>query len=167
MGMIANLIRVPESELAEILEDSTILENIVYADDDYGQENERVADIDKSWDGIIFLLTGHSIQNASHPLVNVLFSGQLIDEEQDMGYGPAHYLTSVQVKELNEQISGLTEEDLRKRFNPAEMKKQGVYPDIWDEGDDAFEYIYEGFISLQHTFITAAANNEAIITYVS
>ena len=35
------------------------------------------------------------------PLAKIFFSGQLVDENQNLGYGPAHYLTRYQVKELN------------------------------------------------------------------
>jgi len=40
----------------------------------------------------------------------VWFSGQNIDENMDLGYGPAEYLTPEQVKELNAQLSNITVE---------------------------------------------------------
>ena len=164
MSMIGNLLRVSKTELEDYLKDSSLLEDKIYDDE---TENENLVDIDKSWDGILFLLTGQSLATAEHNLVRVLFSGQLIDEEQDLGYGPAHYLTPEQVAELYSEISTITSADLKQKFNPEKMTKQEVYPTIWDEGDDAFDYVADGFSTLQNVFADATKNGEAIITFLS
>jgi len=115
----------------------------------------------------LFLLTGMNLAEADHPLAAVLFSGQLIDEDQDLGYGPAHYNTPEQVKKLNKIISVLTEEDLKQRFDPDKMTSLGIYPEIWDEGNEAFEYLAENFVTVQKTYQKAAENSEAIITFLN
>ncbi|QES90887.1 DUF1877 family protein [Rhizosphaericola mali] len=162
--MIGNLLRVKQSELEEYLQNSSLLEDRINDDE---TENKELTDIDKSWDGIIFLLTGQSLANAEHNLVRVLFSGQLIDEEQDLGYGPAHYLTPKQVAELNTEISAITINDLKLKFNPQKMNELEVYPTIWDEGDDAFDYVADGFKTLQDVFAEATKKGEAIITFLN
>ncbi|WP_236582261.1 YfbM family protein [Sphingobacterium spiritivorum] len=164
MGMIANLLRVTTSELEAYLKDSSLLEDSIYNDE---EDTENLVDIDKSWDGIIFLLTGQSLATAKHNLVRILFSGQIIDEEQDLGYGPAHYLTAEQVAELNGEISAITIADLKQRFNPEKMNELEIYPIIWDEGDDAFDYLADGFLTLQNVFAEATKNKEAIITIMN
>lgn len=169
MGMIGNLLRVTKAELDAYLEDSSLLEDKIYSDEmnEDETENPKFVDIDKTWDGIIFLLTGQSLDTAEHHLTRILFSGQLIDEEQDLGLGPAHYLTPEEVVELNNEISKITVEDLKKKFNPEKMNALEIYPSIWNEGDDAFEYLMEGFSSVQQIFAEAAKNNEAIITFIN
>lgn len=164
MGMIGNLLRVTRSELEDYLKDSSLLEDKIYDDE---TETENLTDIDKSWDGIIFLLTGQGVATAEHHLVRVLFSGQLIDEEQDLGYGPAHYLTPEEVEELNHEISKITVADLKLKYNPEKMKALEVYPIIWDEGDDAFDYIADGFLQVQKAFADATNKREAIITFLN
>jgi len=164
MGMIGNLLRVTKPELEGYLKDSSLLEDKIYDDE---TENNNLVDIDKSWDGIIFLLTGQSLTTSEHHLVRILFSGQLIDEEQDLGYGPAHYLTPEQVAELNHEISTITIADLKQKFNPEKMTQLEVYPTIWDEGDDAFDYLADGFSTLQNVFADATKNGEAIITFLN
>jgi hypothetical protein len=165
MGMIGNLLRVKKSELKAYLKDSSLLEDKINDDE---MEGENLVDIDKSWEGIIFLLTGQSLATAEHHnLVRVLFSGQLVDEEQDLGYGPAHYLTPEQVVELNNEISTITVADLKQKFNPEKMTELEVYPTIWDEGDDAFDYVADGFLTVQNVFAEATKNREAIITFLS
>jgi hypothetical protein len=105
--------------------------------------------------------------NADHPLVQVLFSGQIIDEEQDLGYGPAHYLIPEQVADLNSQISTITVADLKLKYDPKRMTELEVYPTIWDEGDDAFDYLNEYFGTVKQVYADAAKNGEAIITFIN
>lgn len=167
MGMIGNLLRATGTQLDEYLKDSSLLESSIY-DEGTDEENPNLTDIDKAWDGIIFLLTGQGLANADHPLLSVLFSGQVIDEEQDLGYGPAHYLTPEQVVDLNNQISKITVEDLKKKYDPKRMEELEVYPSIWEEeGDDAFDYLSEYFEVVQEVYAEAAKNGEAIITFVN
>lgn len=129
--MIGNLFRVTTKELDEILEDSSLLENKVYSEDSDSMNN--LLDLDKSWEAIFYLLTGHSvaeIEEAKPPLSWALFSGQVIDEGQDMGYGPAHYLTADQVGQLNKELDKITSEDLRKKYNGKKMNEAGIYPEV-------------------------------------
>jgi len=164
MSKIGNLLRVTNDELQAYIKDSSLLEDRIYSDED---EDASLTDIDKAWEGILFLLTGQSLAEADHPLAAVLFSGQLIDEEQDLGYGPAHYNSPEQVSKLNQLISALNEEDLKQRFDPEKMTTQGIYPEIWDEGNQAFDYLSENFISVQQIYDQAAKNGEAIITFIN
>ncbi|MBP7642294.1 MAG: YfbM family protein [Saprospiraceae bacterium] len=165
MGIIGNLLRVTNSELEDYKKDSSLLINRIFKTNSENEKNGLV-DLDKTWDGIIFLLTGQNSERSNHPLLKVLFSGQYVDPEQDMGDGPAHYLTPAQVADLNAQISKITIADLRLKYDPEKMDMMGIYPSIWDEGGDAFDYIADGFSTLQKVFQEATANNEAIISFV-
>lgn len=162
--MIGNLLRVTKTELEEYLKDSSLLENRIYPEDDV--EDPNLVDIDKSWDGIIFLLTGQNFDNATHPLAKVLFSGQIIDEEQDLGYGPGQYLTPEQVKELNEEISKISIEELSKKYDAKRMTELEVYPNIW-ENEDEVNYLIEYFHKIQEVYAEASKNDEAIITFIN
>ncbi|WP_240755232.1 YfbM family protein [Pedobacter sp. SYP-B3415] len=163
MSMIGNLLRVTNAELNAYLEDSSLLENRIYHETD----DSNLVDIDKTWEGIVFLLTGQRLTDADNPLLAVLFSGQLIDNDQDLGYGPAHYVTPEQVVQLNNEISKITKADLRQRFDPAKMIESGVYPNIWDESDETFEYLAGYFRVVQKIYSEAARKNEAIVTFIS
>ena len=102
MGMIGYLLRVKPSELDAILNNSALLEEkIATAITDQSAE---LSDLDKSWEAIYFLLTGNGISaigEAEPPLAWTLFSGQEIDPEQDLGYGPGFYTTVEQVKQVD------------------------------------------------------------------
>ncbi|AOM80024.1 YfbM family protein [Pedobacter steynii] len=163
MSMIGRLLRVTNSELEDYLKDSSLLEDRIYSN----EEDPNSIDIDKAWDGIVYLLTGDSVASSEHPLVQVLFSGQLIDEDQDLGYGPAHYLTPEQVDVLNNEIAGINIERLKQKFDPIRMTELGIYPEIWEEGDEAFDYLNPFFFNLQQFYTLAAKNGEAIITFLN
>jgi hypothetical protein len=163
--MIGNFLRVSNAELEEYIKDSSTLEDRIY--NDGGDEDPNLVDIEKAWAGILFLLTGKNIDDLDHPLAKVLFSGQLIEEDQDLGYGPAHYLNPTQVSEINTQISKISTEDLKKNFDAKKMMELEIYPTIWDEGDEAFEYLAEYFKTLQQVYSDAAKKGEAIITFIN
>jgi hypothetical protein len=163
MGMLMNLLRVTPTELAAYQQDSDALETRIYA----AAADPALTDLDKTWDGIIYLLTGAPVTQATHPLVSVLFSGQLLDVAQDLGYGPAHYLTPTQVAGLHPQLAAIDPAELRARFDPANMQAQGVYPDIWAEGEDALTYVLDGYETLRQEYATAAQRGEGLLTWLS
>lgn len=168
MGMVSILVRVTNTQLESFLKDSSLLEK--YINSDEVEETERLIDLDKSWDGILYLLTGHglnTIEEAEGPLANVLFSGQIIDEDQDMGYGPAQYLTPEQVKEINGPLSEISPDELRKKYSAEVMNEKEVYPQGWENGKEEEDYLMDYFDELKTFYSTAANNREAIISYIS
>lgn len=166
MSMIGNFLRVTNDELEEYLNDSTKLDDRL--DQELEMEETSIVDIDKSWEGILFLLTGQNSENLDHPLSKILFSGQFIDENQDLGYGPGHYLRSDQVTKLYSEIAILSTEDLKSRYDPAKMDALKIYPTGWMEnGDDLLDYLLEYFEKVKEVYSTASANNEAIITFLN
>lgn len=161
--MIANFLRVSESELNDYLKDSSLLEDNIYSD----EENSNLTDIDKSWGGILFLLTGQGLEELEHPLTRILFSGELIDEDQDLGYGPAHYLTVLEVKEIYNEISQITPEELRGRYDAEKMEELGIYPNIWDDDQESLNYLLDSYNDVLEVYSEAVKNNQAIITFIN
>ena len=165
MSMIANFLRVSRAELEEYLKDSDLLENRVYNEESNSEDSNPI-DIDKSWEGILFLLTGQNFQTTHHPLARILFSGQIIDQEQDLGYGPAHFLTPEEVKDLNEKISKITTDNLRKKYDLKKMTELEIYPNNWEE-ENMSDYLIDYFEIVQEIFAEASKNNQAIITFLN
>ncbi len=163
--MIGNFLRVTKSELDLYLRDSSKLEKRVY-NNVIGKEDAGFVEIDKSWDGINFLLTGAMIGESDAPLSKVMFSGQSIDENQDMGYGPAQYLTPKEVGEINTEISKISVEGLKLKYDGEKMNRLGIYPNVWEE-EVALDYLLEYFIVVQEVFAIAAKNEEGIITFLN
>ena len=151
MSMIGNFLRVTNEEL----------------DEEFDLEKSNIVDTDKSWEGILLLLTGQNSENLDHPLSKILFSGQIIDEEQDLGYGPGHYLRPNQVKEINSEISVLSADVLKKRYDPVKMDELEIYPRDWTKQGVDVDYLLEYFEKVKAVFKLASANNEAIITFLN
>jgi hypothetical protein len=162
MGMICTLIRISETELEAYQKDSSLLAGRISkeTDDPYRY------DIDKSWDGIIYLLTGSNSSDTTQYLSRIIFSGQLIDKEQDLGTGPAHYLTPQQVNDIHDRIKEIIPASLKEKFDAVAMKELGVYPNVWDH-EDAADYLIEYFETVQEAYALAVENKEAIITFIS
>jgi hypothetical protein len=87
--------------------------------------------------------------------------------DEDFGYGPARLLTPDQVANWANALSNISPDDLQKRFDPAAMAKAEIYPQMWDEGDDALEYLLDYYDSLR-SFLDEAKNaNKGVIIYLS
>lgn len=165
MGMIMYLLRISKQELESYIDKPDLfLENRV--DDAYSM------DIDKAWGGILYLLTGKAFASGSpedevDSLNRIFFSAQFFDEDMDVGYGPAHYLTPEQVAGIHRKIASLTEADLKARYDPEAMnEEEELYPSL-DWNEEIFEYLYFHFQALQSFFATAASRGEAIVTFLS
>jgi hypothetical protein len=125
-------------------------------------------DLDKAWHGIHYMLTKTAWEG--EPPLNFLLLGGTEVGDIDVGYGTARAITSDVVAEINEALSGIDKEALRRRFNPSEMMKLQIYPEIWDrasEEDDTFGYCAEYFDELQ-AFVTRTADQGlGLVIYIS
>ena len=165
MGMIMYLLRISKQELESYIDKPELfLENRV--------DGAYSMDIDKAWGGILYLLTGKAFASGSpedevDSLNRIFFSAQFFDEDMDVGYGPAHYLTPEQVAGIHRKIASLTEADLKARYDPEAMnEEEELYPSL-DWNEEIFEYLYFHFQALQSFFATAASRGEAIVTFLS
>ena len=169
MGMIMNLFRVSKQEFDNFVAKPSLFEE--WAETFY-ENDERLLDIDKAWSGILYLLTGKAFASGSpedevDSLNRIFFSAQFFDEDMDVGYGPAHYLTPEQVVGIHHKIASLTEADLKARYDPEAMnEEEELYPSL-DWNEEIFEYLYFHFQALQSFFATAASKGEAIVTYLN
>lgn len=163
MGMILNLFRIHQDQLDTFLADSTLLDGLLSND----EIPSNYLDLCKSWDGLIFLLTGGTY-SGDHHLNRIFFSCNFIDEEQDLGYGPAHYLSAKEVKEYALELSTIQLSHLEQNYDPIKMDKIDVYPSgIWErDGEAGKEYLIEYFEELNNFYQKAAQKNEAIITFI-
>ena len=169
MGMIMNLFRVSKQEFDNFVAKPSLFEE--WAETFY-ENDERLLDIDKAWSGILYLLTGKAFASGSpedevDSLNRIFFRAQFFDEDMDVGYGPAHYLTPEQVVGIHHKIASLTEADLKARYDTEAMnEEEELYPSL-DWNEEIFEYLYFHFQALQSFFATAASKGEAIVTYLN
>jgi hypothetical protein len=167
MGMIGNYLRVTNDELENYLADSSLLEDRVY--DEENPNDKNLIDVDKSWEGLFFLLTGKSLataEEASFPLQWILTPPQEIDPDQDMGYGPATYTTIEQTKEINNALNKISVDELRSKYNGKLMMEMGIYPEVWED-IESLEYLIENFNTIKDFYNKASTENQAVIIFMN
>ena len=161
MSMIGNFLQVTPAQLHALIDDPSAVMALIYPE---GEEGTKSIDIDKAWHGIHFMLTG-DIWGGVAPLCNVVLGGTEIGE--DVGYGPAHYIGVDEVRAVAAALRDLPREELAKRFDAAAMSKNGIYPEIWDEGEDALDYLLHWYESLRAYYLDAASKGNAMLKYLT
>jgi Domain of unknown function (DUF1877) len=192
MSMIGNFRSLSDDDLRALLENPARVEQLLYGDDLFAGTNGEVVslfgdptsqppsepdeweqdgdadeiDVDKAWHGIHFLLTGTAWEGI-FPL-NFIVSGGKEVGDVDVGYGPARALTSEDVRRLDAALEPLTSEELERRFDPKQMSKLQIYPEIWaDEDDDSLEYLIEYYTELRAFVRRAAERGDALLVYLN
>lgn len=157
MSMIGHFLAVPQTELEALRADPEQIDEFLFT-----EHEDDALDIEKAWHGIHFLLTSQ-VGPAAGPLGHVVF-GQAPISEEDLGYGPAMGTDAADVAAIAAALDGVTDDELRARFDPAAMDE--VYPNIWDEGDEAMDYLATHLQSLRAFYRDAAARGHAVITWL-
>ena len=160
MSMIGSFLALPQNELDDLFEEPESIASAL--DEKYG---EAIIDIDKAWHGIHFVLVGEPY-GGEPPLSHVVFGTTPIGEE-DVGYGPALGTTAATVKEIAAALNEISEEKFRVKFDASALEKADIYPQIWDEGDEALDYLASYFTELKGFYENAAKNGNAVITFLS
>ncbi len=160
MGMSASFYRVSHSMLQTIISDIDEIDVILYESQEI-QDTEL--DIDKSWHGIYYLLTG----DASFETANQSLAGQAIlgGEEigEDLGYGPLRFLSASKVILIHRELSSISVSALTSRFNIEKMNKEEIYPSDGNWTDEDRDYLVEHYAELVKFYQVAASNEEAIL----
>lgn len=135
---------------------------------EYKTGENRSIDLDKAWHGIHYLLT-HSEWKADPPLNFITCGGRVVGNIE-VGYGTARALTSTEIKQINETFKSIDHQYLKKRFNPQDMMKKKIYPEIWNrnaEDDDTLSYCIEYFDILKQFILETAENKMGLLVYLT
>jgi uncharacterized protein DUF1877 len=162
MGVTCCLAPVDGDQIDELLADpegvSDFLEEL--------EEEEKVVDLDKSWHGIHFLLTG-SAEEGEEPLCYLIKGGEDIGYGDD-DYAPPRALRPNQIADWANALSAISSDDLRKRYDTKAMMEVEIYPTIWDritEEDGYPGYLLENYEWLR-SFVEQMKNeNKGAIIY--
>lgn len=114
-----------------------------------------------------FLLTGLA-EGGTPPLGSVVEGGTLLGDS-DVGYGPPRFLMPDEVREAAMALTGVTENEIRTRFDPTMMNEAEVYPanrqvtagSGWREND--WEGLVKLFQAVKTLFLDAARDGDAIL----
>ncbi len=160
MSMIGNFLQLTPGELQALIDDPVLVETFIYPDD---EDHENCIDVDKAWQGIHFLLTGDPWAGDA-PLGDVVLGGTEFGE--DVGYGPARYITADDVKAVAVALTEITPAQLAAGYDSTGLQKNDVYPGIWDELD-AVEYLSSYYEVLRNYYLDAAANGNAMLKFIN
>lgn len=172
MGMRAYFVSIDVKELEEIIANPKMTEDILFPSeyDEEDQEEELVIpykfiDIDKSWQEIHFLLCGEPY-GGELPLSNTILGGEGIGD--DLGYGPARYLTAEEVKDVAKDLAGISMDGFKERFESQKelMKVVNLYPGVWEDDDEEYKYLSLYFEMLKDYYLDAEKNKKAMLLYV-
>ncbi len=145
MSMIGNYRRTTQAKLDDLLAHPEQLSSFLYPEED--ADDSSHLDIDKTWHIIHFLLNGDTWEGA-WPLVGVVLGGTEISDE-DVGYGPARYLTPPEVKEVSSALTSIPADTLWSRFNADAVRRAEIYPEVWSGGSDDQSYVSDYYKQLQ------------------
>ena len=163
MSMIGNFLAVRTEKLDELVRDpaatAAFLDAAVEDQDELGAD---FLDVDKSWQGIHFLLTG-SAWEGEPPLKWVVFAPTEIGE--DVGYGPARMLSPEQVVAVSKALAPITGDKLKKKCDWKLMNDSAIYPQGWRAGDE--DYIAENFMNLKKLYESAARRRMGVVQWLS
>lgn len=162
MSMIGNFFAIEEAKAKELMSNPDSIEEFIYSEESPIDESENFLDIDKSWHGIHFILT-NNVWEGEPPARDVILGGEAVGE--DVGYGPARFLSVEEVKKVNSYLSGINSNYIKEKYNPEELEKNEIYPNGW--GDEDYDYLVGYFEDLKKFYEKAASENKMVIQYLN
>ncbi|WP_445629488.1 YfbM family protein [Nostoc sp. DSM 114167] len=169
--MIGHYRRISPNRLTELQNNPESIVTFLFPGDEADEISEsdgRYLNIDKTWHGLHFLLTGSALPN-DPPLTNVVMGGTPLGdpENPDFDFGPARFLSPQEVQEVAKELSKISKTDLEARFDPSALLTADVYPYVWQEGKEALEYITYYYIYVVEFFQEAAKCGDVVLLYIS
>jgi len=133
-----------------------------------GDGEGETTELDKAWHGIHYLFTRTAWEG--DPPLNFLVAGGREVGDIDVGYGPARVLSSAEIRAAADALARLGDDELRARFDPADMMSKKIYPEIWDrdpEDDDTLSYLLEFVGTLREFLSQAVERGQGAVVYVT
>ncbi|MDH5600127.1 MAG: YfbM family protein [Gammaproteobacteria bacterium] len=139
---------------------------IVVPDLDFVEGENIDDDLDKSWHGIHYCLNKTEYE-AEPPMDFITLGGETVGDIE-VGYGPARLLNSETVREIHQRLLKITTEQLHQNYDPDEMNKLDIYPNIWVRDDEeGFEYIEDYFENLKTFTANCVKHKLGMAVYLS
>jgi len=119
--------------------------------------------IAKAWHGLHFILAG-TIWDATEPPGNVVFGGAAIGE--DIGYGPARFMSPSEVIQTADALSRTAIEKLRESYDPQAFAAAELYAVDLDDPQE-LDAILDNFTKVKDYFMAAAQNERGMLLYMT
>jgi hypothetical protein len=77
-------------------------------------------------------------------------------------------LTSREVKQAQEHLASLSDEQILSRFNPEDMMSKAIYPQVWTEDPEGeIEYLQHYLGELRAFIDQTATNGMGLVIYLT
>ncbi len=171
MSMNHFLLRVSETRLKEYqrsfsVRNINLLESDLEKADEVFTEGEFTS-IKKSWEGMVYLITGKPFEEAlTEPFTSILTGKHALEVPLDQAMVAPRFLTPGEVNQAWQMLSLITDEIFISRYDAAVMNELSVYPGNW-EVPEAKSYLVRGFNHLKDFYARASARHQAVIVFLS
>jgi len=162
MSMIGRYRQLTRQQLAELQVDPSRVPDFLY---DQEPPSHLQLDIDKTWHAIHFLLNGDRWEGTG-PLYDAVLGGEVLGKE-DLGYGPARFLTADEVKETAAALDEISVSDLLDKLDAQELNDNDIYPRGWTGEQIDLQYIKDYFLRLVIFFRSCADSDHAMLLYIA
>lgn len=148
-----------ENDLSKFSDNEDLFEKIEDLQED---DNCKLIDIGKMWDGLHFLLTSFS---ASEPIEDDEISEFIVGVEVLNDDDFIAFSNAKDVKRIVKRINRINFDELEQTFNPKNFEEKEIYPNIWSNEDkeDLFRELKESFILLKR-FYNENKNKNIIVS---
>jgi hypothetical protein len=158
MSMVCDVYAVTPSDLDRLHNDPDFFGELTR----YGNQDVTSCSLEKAWHGLHYLLSGDAWESMG-PLAFVLAGGTEVDGS-DGGYGPARSFTPDETRQINTELSAITDDQLWSRFDADAMTAQGIYPGIWNEPEcDLKDEYTTYFRQVKQLIADAAARGHGLL----
>ncbi|MGO4730505.1 YfbM family protein [Paenibacillus sp. 2KB_22] len=157
MSLIGQYLALPQEVISQLIEGTLLFKDIDRSEYD-------LLDIDRSWEGIHFLLCDTDY-NGTPPEGYVL--PLLNDQSLKRSDFSTFYLKNDQVQEAVSYLDTLTTEQLRAKYSSERFVEEQIYPLFEGADDEGFwEYLISHLTEIQKFYRIAASKGQGIVFYI-
>jgi hypothetical protein len=121
--------------------------------------------MEKMWHGVHYLLTGTAWEGEP-PLNFLLAGGREVDIE--VGQAPARTHTGAETRAIATALAAVSDDELRARYDPAEMMRLEIYPEIWDRGSEQDrDVLFDSIASLRRLLDIVVARGYGLMVTIT
>jgi hypothetical protein len=171
MEMLCTLRSATEAQRKALLKAPDQLEAFLDDEEDFGDAQGATfleLDIGEAWHGLQYLLTGTAWEGKA-PLDFLVRGGEDVGNIPS-DEGTARVFTPAEVKTLSAALGAVSEDTLRKRFDPDTLQEQDIYPGTWDEPTDddvdPLEELLSYFVELRKFLATVSKRGHALLVHI-
>ncbi len=160
MSIIWTASALSESQVSSIRADESLVGELLEEAEEREDAQDHI-EIDQSWHGIFWLLTGQ-VETAEGPLGDAILGGEPLQEE--FGYGPPRLLSPERVAAVARALDDVDVDSLRARFDPAAMNVDAVSPEgIWSQPGIFDDFVAPNYQDVQRFYTRAAATGSWVL----